>query len=153
MKTFLRYLALSCLFSFSVFTSVHADEMLMARVPQDFPEAMLKLQELIKKQGYTVSRVQRIDIGLTKSGYKTDNYRVVFYGKSDEISHISQRFPELIPYLPLKIAIFAEAGDTMLVAANPVFLAANAAKDLKQQLLIWEKDLQKLLVEMKSGAE
>lgn len=153
MKNFLRYVIVSAVLSLGAYTNANADEMMMARVPQDFPEAMLKLQELIAKQGYTVSRVQRIDIGLTKSGYKTDKYRVVFYGKPEEISSISERFPELIPYLPLKIAIFAEARDTMLVAANPVFLSPRATEDLKQQLFAWEKDLQQILAEMKKPSE
>ena len=153
MRIFLRYQLLSYILLLGTFTYASADEMMMTRVSQDFPEAMLKLQEVIKKHGYTVSRVQRIDIGLTKSGYKTDKYRVVFYGKSDEISHISKNYPEIIPYLPLKIAIFAEAGDTMLTAANPVFLSPNTSGELKQQLLIWEKDLQKILAEMKVSTE
>ena len=79
------------------------DRLLMARTEQAFPEAMLKLQETIKKHGYTVSRVQRVDIGLTQFGYETDKYRVVFFGKAEEIRHMSSEYPQLIPYLPLKI--------------------------------------------------
>ena len=153
MIIFLRSLFLSCILSISMFTYACADEMMMARVNQDFPEAMLKLQDELKKQGYTVSRVQRIDIGLTRSGYKTDKYRVVFYGKPGEIKHVVERHPELIPYLPLKIAIFAEARDTMLVATNPVILAPQASRELKKQLMIWESDLQKLLAIMKTPSE
>lgn len=151
MRNILRVLILSGILSLGTLAS--ADEMMMARVNLDFPETMLKLQELIKKQGYTVSRVQRVDIGLTKSGYKTDKYRVVFYGKPDEIRHISNNYPEVTPYLPLKIAMFAEESDTMLVAANPVILAPDAPKELKQQLLIWEKDLQALLDAMKVATD
>lgn len=153
MKTLLRYLVVSCALSLGMSNFAAADEMMMARVKQDFPEAMLRLQELLKKQGYTVSRVQRVDIGLTKSGYKTDKYRVVFYGKPDEISHISKTYPELTPYLPLKIAMFAEADDTMLIAANPIILAPKANTELRQQLKSWEKDLQALLATMKTPSE
>ena len=42
---------------------------------------MAVLQHAIGTQGYTLSRVQRVDIGLTESGFKTDKYRVVFFGK------------------------------------------------------------------------
>ncbi|VAW92445.1 hypothetical protein MNBD_GAMMA23-416 [hydrothermal vent metagenome] len=101
-------------------STVIADELMMARSTEDFPETMLMLQNFIKEQGYTPSRVQRVDIGLTKSGYKTDKYRVVFFGKADEIKTISQKLPELIPYLPLKISIFAEAGQTILVTIDPM---------------------------------
>ncbi len=101
-------------------SAVIADELIMTRSTEDFPETMLLLQNAIKKQGYIPSRVQRVDIGLTKSGYKTDKYRVVFFGKADEIKTISQKLPELIPYLPLKISIFAEAGQTILVTIDPM---------------------------------
>ena len=153
MKSLLRYLMLSSVLSLSVSYVASADEMMMARITQDFPEAMLRLQEQLKKQGYTISRVQRVDIGLTKSGYKTDKYRVVFYGKPDETRYISQHYPELTPYLPLKIAIFAEADDTMMIAANPVILAPKANKELRQQLKSWEKDLQALLATMKTPVD
>ena len=98
----------------------HADEVLMARSPQGFPEAMLQLQGLIGEQGYTVSRVQRVDIGLTQFGYQTDKYRVVFFGRPEEVKRLVAEHPELVPYLPLKVAIFAEGADTLLVASNPV---------------------------------
>lgn len=153
MKTIFRYFSFLTIFWLGMTSSVLADDMMMARINQDFPEAMLKLQEAITNQGYTVSRVQRVDIGLTKSGYKTDKYRVVFYGKPAEIDHISKNYPELTPYLPLKIAIFAEAGDTMIVAANPIILAPQASKELTQQLSIWESDLQKLLRTMQTASD
>jgi len=51
-----------------------ADELTMVRSVQPFPEAMLTLQEAIKAQGYTITRVQRVDVGLTRMGYKTDLY-------------------------------------------------------------------------------
>jgi uncharacterized protein (DUF302 family) len=85
-----------------------AEELFMVRSQLSFPEAMTVLQQAIRENGYQVSRVQRIDIGLTRSGYKTDKYRVVFFGKLQEIRRISDQYPELIAYLPLKIAIFAQ---------------------------------------------
>ena len=63
--------------------SMIATDLIMARSHEKFPEAMLTLQESIAAHGYTVSRVQRIDIGLTGMGYKTDKYRIVFAGKID----------------------------------------------------------------------
>jgi len=98
---------------------VHAEALLMARSRLPFAESMLVLQDAIREQGYVLSRVQRVDIGLTTFGFKTDKYRVVFFGRADQVRHLSQHHPELVPYLPLKIAIFAEAGETILVATSP----------------------------------
>ena len=101
-----------------------ADQQLfMLRSSQPFPETMALLQDAIHKQGYTVTRVQHVDQGLTTMGFKTDLYRVVFFAKADELHQLSEQHPELIPYLPLQIAIFAEADETILVSANPLNLS------------------------------
>lgn len=124
---------------------VYAEDLLMHRSKQTFPEAMLALQGSIGEHGYTVSRVQRVDIGLTKSGYKTDKYRIVFFGKLSEVNAIKFAEPELIPYLPLKIAIFAEGQETMLVAANPVQYASFVRnKNIADILRRWENDLRSI---------
>lgn len=118
------------------------DELIMVRSEQAFPEAMSSLQSAIKQQGYTVSRVQRVDIGLTSSGYQTDKYRVVFFGKTDEIHQLTRQFPTLVPYLPLKIAIFAEGDHTILVTSNPrAFVDMYPDPRLQSLFLRWQKDV------------
>jgi len=119
-KIYLKRILLNLIVFINFQASLYADELIMARSTEDFPETMLMLQNVIKKQGYIPSRVQRVDIGLTKSGYQTDKYRVVFFGKADEIKKISVQLPELIPYLPLKISIFAEDGQTILTTLDPM---------------------------------
>ena len=123
-----------------------AQELFMARSTQSFPEAMLTLQQALRDQGYQISRVQRVDIGLTQSGYKTDKYRVVFYGRKEEVASVIDAHPELAAFLPLKIAIFAEAGDTLLVANNPRnFDALFSHPDLAKLTQRWADDLRVVL--------
>lgn len=123
-----------------------AEELLMVRSSEPFPETMSILQETIGKQGYTLSRVQRVDIGLTKSGYKTDKYRIVFFGKDDEIQSLLNAHPELASYLPLKIVIYAEHTDTILVTVDPAQFA-NMFPDVKMEMLFkrWSKDVKSIL--------
>ena len=96
-----------------------ADELLMVRSPQPFAETMLVLQDAIREHGYQLSRVQRVDVGLTASGFETDKYRVVFFGHPQEVHELAAHYPELIPYLPIKVAIFGEDEQTVLVTLNP----------------------------------
>ncbi|HHJ12087.1 MAG TPA: DUF302 domain-containing protein [Chromatiales bacterium] len=124
MKHWLTFLLL-----FLPLAGMAEDELLMARSQLAFPEAMQQLQESIKGYGYTVSRVQRVDVGLTTMGYQTDKYRVVFFAKYPQMKQMAARHPEVIPYLPLKIAIFAEGDETILVAANPKLLAEFFPQD------------------------
>lgn len=134
-----RYLFLAIILLFA--NLLQAEELLMARTQTTFPEAMVKLQMVLKKHNYTLSRVQRVDIGLTAKGYKTDKYRVVFFGRADEVELITNKYPELIPYLPYKIAIFAEAEETLLVASNPEVLFSDAKGELKTIIKRWHNDL------------
>ena len=99
-----RHLFIILALTLAFLTPVAAEDLLAARSTQSFPEAMLMLQESIREHGYTVSRVQRVDIGLTNMGYQTDKYRVVFFGKIDEVRELSNRHPEMIPYLPVEIS-------------------------------------------------
>ena len=117
-------------------------ELIMVRSDKTFPEAMLILQDAIHQQGYTLSRVQRVDIGLTMSGYQTDKYRIVFFGKPEEMHRLTKEHPELIPYLPLKIAIFAEAEETLLVTSDPaVFIDLYPDPRLHKTFRQWHDDI------------
>jgi len=131
---------------------VSAQDLYMARSTMSFPEAMAFLQQTIKLQGYKVSRVQRVDIGLTKSGFKTDKYRVVFFSTLDDVREATEKYPELIPYLPLKIAIFAENDETLMVASSfehlrPFYTAPALRADFDR----WEKDIRAILEKVRNA--
>ncbi|MHB8166889.1 MAG: DUF302 domain-containing protein [Sulfuricella sp.] len=129
-----------------------ADQLLMIRSSQPFPEAMLTLQNAISARGYKVSRVQNVDIGLSKTGYKTDNYKVVFYGKAKEVAQLAEKHPELIPYLPLNVAIFAEKDNTILVTSRPSVLAEFFPDpELKSVFMRWENDLTEIFNEVQDA--
>lgn len=130
------------LFLISLSTLLQAEDLIMLRSGQPFPETMSSLQQVIKQHGYVVSRVQRVDIGLTKMGYKTDKYRVVFFGKHKELQKLSDDYPELTAYLPLKIAIFSEGAETLLVISDPIkFAEMFPDKVLKQYFSRWSNDV------------
>ncbi len=131
-----------------------AGDLLIVRMEQSFPEAMSDLQAEIKKQGFQVSRVQRVDIGLEAMGYKTDKYRVVFYGNLAEMRRLIRHNPLMIAYLPLSIAIFAENDATILVAANPeIYLEDVSLEEDKNILRKWSEELQSLLNSLNSRSD
>jgi uncharacterized protein (DUF302 family) len=142
----LRRLVLTALALGALSAPAGAEELMMARVDRAFPEAITRLQEVIRAHGYTVSRVQRVDVGLTASGYATAEYRVVFYGKADEVHALSRSHPELIPYLPLMIVVMAENEETVLVSLNPAKLGQYFPDArLGRQFARWERDLRSVL--------
>ncbi|MDH3760659.1 MAG: DUF302 domain-containing protein [Gammaproteobacteria bacterium] len=129
-----------------------AQNILTVRSVQDFEHSMTSLQSSIETHGYKVAHVQRCDSGLTGLGYETDRYRVVFFGKHEEVRRLSADFPELIPFLPLKIAVFAEGEQTIISSINPTSLGEFYADDrLRIQFKRWENDLRSILTDMQQG--
>lgn len=139
-----RLISLCLLLGFVIVAPVSAEQLMMVRVKQSFPETMLKFQEVIKEHGYQLSRVQRVDIGLTNMGYQTDKYRIVFFGKLEQNRWIIEKHPELIAYLPIKVAIYAEEQDTLLVAANLEILINAQDPQLKKIVSEWERDIRSM---------
>ena len=126
--------------------AAHADELLMVRAERPFTDAINNLEIAIQDHGYKVARIQRVDVGLASGGYKTAEYRLVFFGKPEEMRAIEQRYPQLLPYLPLKIVIFAEGDSTVALAYNPAILQTFFKIDaLRPRLQRWEKDVRDIL--------
>ena len=134
-----------------VFSSfIYADNVLMARIHMPFEYAMDEVQTLLQEYEYSVAHTQRCDGGLTDFGYKSDYYRVIFFGKIDEVRQLSEKYPEIVPFLPQKLLLFAEKDETLLVAFNPETLI-NYFDDeaLQIQLKRWRNDLVSLFDEMR----
>ena len=126
---------------FSV-SSYAADVFLSGSCDDYFPESMVILRGLIEKKGYTVSRVQHVDVGLRKRGYKTGLYRVVFFGKNEEIQLLRHNYPSLIPYIPLSITIFEDGNSTGINAIDPNSLQSIYDSDDIQSLVnTWSFDM------------
>lgn len=126
--------------------------LMMVRSSQQFPETMLQIQEAIDAQGYTLSRVQRVDVGLDRMGYETDKYRVVFFARPEEVRRLRREHSSLIPFMPLKLAVFAEGDDTLVVGADPAWLARGFDDpELAPIFERWHEDIQAILDKV-SGA-
>lgn len=149
MRQLLKWLLLAATLSPAIAT---AEDLIMVRSVLDFPEAMLALQASIAAHGYKVSRVQRVDVGLTGMGYKTDKYRVVFAGKIEEIRQFTDKAPQLTPYLPPKISIFAEGDQTVLVTMNPQQYGEIAGDAIDPTIFDrWESDLRSIFSDVRNA--
>lgn len=123
-----------------------AEGLMMARSPLMFPEAMAVLQNAIHEQGYAITRLQEVNENLEKRAYASDIYRVVFFGKYEEVHALAASHPELIPFLPLNITIFAEGDNAMVMAAHPHTLEEYFPDPaLRPVFERWEADLAKIM--------
>ena len=127
-----------------------ADGLLMVRMDAPFPEAMTLLQSAISSRGYTITRLQQVNENLQRREFKSDMYRVVYFGKLDEVRKLTADHPDLIPFLPLNITIFAEGEQAILVASHPQTLQKFFPDPaLKPAFDRWEKDIESIMDEVR----
>ena len=127
------------------------NQLLMMRSKQSFPETMLSLQSTLVDYDYTITRVQRIDIGLTGMGYSTDKYRIVFFTKPTEFREIIKEHPELTAYLPLKLTIFAENDETIITTIDPTVLQfINNSTKFSHLTRRWRSDIIAIMDELRA---
>ena len=131
-----------------------AEELLTIRSELNFELTLSLLKNNVESHGYTVAHVQRCDLGLVKAGHQTDLYRVIFLGKLGEMRRLTSQRPDLVPYLPLKIARFAEGEHTIVSTINPSALGDFFVDEgLRGQFRRWEKDLRSILHEVQMARD
>ena len=71
-------------------------------------------------------------------------------GKYQEVHELSEKFPEIVPFLPLKFLVFAENDETVFIALNPAMLAEYySSPELKLQLMRWKNDIESVMNELR----
>lgn len=151
MKKMLQWIGSAGLL-FCLTLPVMAGGLLMARSNNDFPEAMTLLQSAISKRGYKITRLQEVNENLAKRDFKSDMYRVVYFGKYEEVKEITANYPQLIPFLPLNITIFAEGDQAILVASHPKMLEELFPDPkLKPVFDHWEADVVAVMDEVREA--
>jgi len=151
MKKFVQWIGLaSLLLCLSV--PAMAEGLLMARTDNQFPEAMTLLQSAISSRDYKITRLQEVNENLAKRDFKSDMYRVVYFGKYEEVKSVTASYPELIPFLPLNITIFAEGDQAILVASHPKMLE-GFFPDAKLKPIFdrWEADMLAIMDEVREA--
>lgn len=143
---------------FALAAPAFADKMLMGRIANKADVAMEMVQDVIREHGYEIAHIQLCDGGMETFGYKSDVYRVIFFGKGEEVRRISKTNPEFVAYLPLKIAVIAEKDDTMVTIVNPLIFNNYYPndEDMKIQFGRWYNDIMSIFndlqIESSSGA-
>ena len=151
MKKLARWAGLASLL-FCLNLPAMAEGLLMIRTENQFPEAMTLLQNAISTRGYKITRLQEVNENLAKRDFKSDIYRVVYFGKYEEVKTVTSSHPELISFLPLNITIFAEGDQTILVASHPKMLEKFFPDvKLKPMFTRWEADMLAIMDEVREA--
>jgi uncharacterized protein (DUF302 family) len=128
------------------------DKLLSVRTAQEFDVALEQVQQVLTQHGFQVAHIQKCDSGLEGMGYKTDDYKIVFFGRLEEVRALSKQYPDLVPLFPFKLAVYTDNGDTVLSVLNPEAVAPlmDADPALQQQLSAWGKDFRAVLADMET---
>lgn len=134
--------------------SAAADNMLMTRVMMKAEVAFEYLVTSIEEHGYSVAHVQTCDSGMADFGYKSDFYRVIFFGKGEEVRAISAAHPEFSSYMPMKITVVAERGETVMSIVNPLVFKPYFQDDTDMQVQFgrWHNDIKSIFADMQKAA-
>jgi uncharacterized protein (DUF302 family) len=126
-----------------------AGKIYRAQINQPFADAVNSLQFAIQDAGYKVLRIQRVDFGLRASGYQSEPYRIVFYGRRDVADTIERR-PDLAVFLPLAITVYADRNKTHITAASPLTFAKDTDTGVLNNAAEWDRDLRKIFKQLLS---
>jgi uncharacterized protein (DUF302 family) len=133
-------------------SSVHAENMIMLRTSLNFDEGMIMIKDKLEEYGYKIAHIQKCDGGLGDAGYKTGLYKSVFFGKFDEMRYLTAKYPQIIPYVPLKIAIMEELDTLVLVSLNPSTLKEFFEEpELRTLFGRWESDVRAIFEEISNS--
>lgn len=149
MKKFAALLLSFVLFTTSSTSTLADEDMLMMHIPLEGPIALEYVKSSIVEHGYSIAHEQRCDGGMSDFGYQTDLYRVVFFGNGKEVRSLSAKYPDIVSYLPLKMAVIAEKNETLVSIVNPLVLAPYYDKDVRMQVTRWKNDIESMFEDIR----
>ena len=128
--------------------------LLIERVNAKFSYAWLALSKSIKAHKYKSAYLQRCDFALNERHYKSDKYRILFYGNYDEMKLLSHKYPELVPYFPLKVTVMEEGKHTLMIATPPLTLMPLVETNEERMMILrWNEDMKSIFKQVKAQYE
>ena len=144
-------LTLVCLMVTQLNTAYAEQPFLTARCDSDYPEAMMFVQQQLHKRGYQISRIQHVDKGLQSRGYESLRYRVIFFGRPQEVALIKAKHSALIPFFPLNITVFEKEGYTGISVIDPMTIHKLYGQTiLPEKFKEWSRDIHAIVQAFKS---
>ncbi len=127
------------------------EELLIERVNAKFSYAWSALDKTIIAYHYKPSYLQRCDFALNERHYKSDKYRILFFGKYDEMKKMSKKYPEIVPFFPLRITVMEEGVHTLMITTPPITLLPLVQTNEDRMIIFrWQEDIKSILKQVKS---
>jgi uncharacterized protein (DUF302 family) len=133
--------------------SLAIDSFNVVRVNTNFNNTWQALNDKVDEYNYKTAYLQRCDFALNERDYKSDKYRILFFGEYKKMEYLSRKYPAIVPYLPLKVVVMAE-GDNTIIINNPLQILLPTLEDKDKEIINkWQQDLDKIFAEIKTEYE
>lgn len=125
------------------------DTLLSKQISANFNQTWYSLYAEVKSLGYTTTYLQKCDFALKQRHYESDKYRILFFGEYENMHYLSNKYPMIIPYLPLKMVVVEDNNNdkksTKLVASPPNILLEIVDEKDGKIIKKWQKDMLKIM--------
>jgi uncharacterized protein (DUF302 family) len=133
--------------------SLAIDSFNVVRVNTNFNNTWQALNDKVDEYNYKTAYLQRCDFALNERDYKSDKYRILFFGEYKKMEYLSRKYSAIVPYLPLKVVVMAE-GDNTIIINNPLQILLPTLEDKDKEIINkWQQDLDKIFAEIKTEYE
>jgi uncharacterized protein (DUF302 family) len=128
---------------FLAFNSTANDEFLTKIIPANFNQTWYSLFAEVKKAKLKTAYLQKCDFALKQRKYESDKYRILFFGEYEKMEYLSNKYPEIVPFLPLKAIVIEESKNQTLLLANPPNILLEVVKGKDGDIIKkWQKDME-----------
>ncbi len=128
---------------FIISTISYSTQFIKTTINTNFINTWNTLYDEIEYNDYKIAYLQRCDVALKQRQYQTDKYRILFFGKYQDMRYLSKKYPQLVPFLPLKIVVMEDKQTSITKLVAPSVLKLLPVVELKDKKIIqkWHNDL------------
>ena len=135
----------------SLSVNVNADSgFLLKKINANFNQTWYSLYNQVKKSGYQTTYLQRCDFALKQRKYESNKYRILFFGKYENMEYLSKKYPKIVPFLPLKVVVIEEKNQTLLLANMPNILLEIVRGGDVHIINKWQKDMEDIFTKIQN---
>lgn len=124
----------------------------IVRTTESFEDAILSLTEAIQRRNYVVTGINSLDETLQSRrdaiggpAFEYERYKVIGFcnlSLADEAIRVS---PRIGAFMPCRVLVYRQAGETVIVTFRPAFLAAAFGADMAPLVQRADEDILAIL--------
>ena len=113
--------------------------------------ALDALTGAILDHGYTPIKIQPVDEGLRLKGYRSSDYKLIFFGSKAQVDEVLAVYPEAAVMLPLKVILYRKGESVIATTPRLEMWKEVFHSDALDQLIdVWQSDLTAILQQFSS---